>query len=118
MQMYGVFGSWLLDLKNSIPNFFVLIIKPFKNCNSTGSRSRKQVFVTAKKSSAHPVVSASGAGNSSASPIVSIATPTTTTNTAEEDRDILEEDLNDLNYIPYPKIGAGRGKRGRPPKSH
>ena len=35
----------------------------------------------------------------------------------EEERDILEEDLNDLEYVPY-KMGGqpGRG-RGRPPKS-
>ena len=35
----------------------------------------------------------------------------------DEERDILEEDLNDLEYVPY-KMGGqpGRG-RGRPPKS-
>ena len=35
----------------------------------------------------------------------------------DEERDILEEDLNDLEYVPY-KMGGqpGRG-RGRPPKT-
>ena len=65
------------------------------------------MFVTAKKSvvphiSVNPPEIESGGMSSAA---------------AEDERDILEEDLNDLNYIPYPKIGAGRGKRGRPPKS-
>ena len=67
------------------------------------------MFVTAKKSSA-PLISEDPAdGNTPGTS--SSSTP------AEEDRDILEEDLTDLNYTPYPKTGAGRGKRGRPPKT-
>mgnify|MGYP007025604035 FL=1 len=65
------------------------------------------MFVTAKKSVVpHISVNPPEIGSSGASSAA-----------AEDERDILEEDLNDLNYIPYPKIGAGRGKRGRPPKS-
>ena len=75
-----------------------------------GSRSRKQVFVTAKKSAAPPITSENLSE--------SVATTSSSPATIEDERDILEEDLNDLNYQPYPKTGSGRGKRGRPPKPH
>ena len=68
------------------------------------------MFVTAKKSAAPPITSEnpdSVATTTSSSPAV-----------VEDERDILEEDLNDLNYKPYTKTGSGRGKRGRPPKPH
>ena len=65
------------------------------------------MFVTAKKSVVpHISVNPPEIGSAGASSAA-----------AEDEWDILEEDLNDLNYIPYPKTGAGRGKRGRPPKS-
>ena len=68
--------------------------------------------MTAKKSAAPPIASEN--------PSDSVATTTTSSSPAaiEDERDILEEDLNDLNYQPYPKTGSGRGKRGRPPKPH
>ena len=68
-----------------------------------GSRSRKQVFVTAKSAVGTPQQN---------------KTPEITTN-VEEERDILEEDLNDLNYVPYPKNPASSGRgRGRPSKGN
>ena len=76
-----------------------------------GSRSRKQVFVTAKSTTAPESSSISKEKSPETGALAAASI-----NTTEEDRDILEEDLNDLEYVPYPKTGPNTGRgRGRPP---
>ena len=83
----------------------VVVTPAVASSGSSGSRSRKQVFVTAKSSATES--SAASSNEEEASDKVE----------NEEDRDILEEDLTDLEYVPYPKTGNNPGRgRGRPSK--
>ena len=88
-----------------------VVVTPATSGSGSSGRSRKQVFVTAKS------VTTSLPASVSISPPAEDPSSRDPMPGNEEERDILEEDLNDLPYVPYPKIGAqpGRG-RGRPPK--
>ena len=75
------------------------------NPQSGGSgRSRKQVFVTSKSSEESPIAAANNDDSTTSDPKI------------EEERDILEEDL-DLDFVPYPRTNTSSGRaRGRPPR--
>merc|ERR1719414_2055031 len=77
-----------------------VVVTPATSGSGSSGRSRKQVFVTAKS------LPASVPASVSISPPAEDPSSRDPMPGNEEERDILEEDLNDLPYVPYPKIGA------------
>jgi hypothetical protein len=89
----------------------VIVTATATSTASGGNRSRKQVFVTAK------MAPKSSTASSDKEAVVDKPQP----QEQSFEQDILEEDLNDLEYVPYPKTAStasatasrGRGRGGR-----
>ena len=79
-----------------------MVVNP--QSGSGSGRSRKQVFVTSKSSEESPIAAANNDDSTTSDPKI------------EDERDILEEDL-DLDFVPYPRTNTSSGRaRGRPPR--
>ena len=84
-----------------------VVVNPASGGGGGSGRSRKQVFVTSKNSEESS--SSIAASNNAAA-----EDPTTLETKIEDERDILEEDL-DLDFVPYPRANSSSGRaRGRP----
>ena len=74
--------------------------------STSSSRSRKQVFVTTKETPVDAIVPVNPESGNSSSTKDSIQ-PTTV------EQDVIEEDLDDIEYKPYPKTTTRGGRGGR-----